>query len=509
MPSGIFNLKQQIQEITLGAWSGQKTPAVEYLVVAGGGGGGATIAGAGGAGGLLQGLVSITAGNTLTVTVGGGGTGSSSSSTPGANGQNSVFGSVTAIGGGGGGADSSSASAYSGQNGGSGGGAGYNVTTPSALAPVGQGTFGQGNPGGTSVTSSAHESTGGGGGAGTPGGNASYSPDSGGIGGTGIASAINGPITAYAGGGGGGGSNVSTAVAGGVGGGGSGSVSGHTASTAGTTNTGGGGGGGRDYSGGSGGSGIVAISYPDIYNAPTAITGTYTANTSGSGSVNLNGSSPYVTYPQNSAFAFGSGAFTVEFWIYPTANIPGYAQPFGTGTSTNDFIIDVQSIGLYLDVNNNAVVIATSTIALTLNAWNHVAITRGASGSTLYIFINGQIGASVTNSTSWTNTGSVIIGKNPASNVYVPAYISNLRVVKGTQVYSSAFTPPTAPLTAIANTSLLLNTVSPSALNDSSTNAFTPTAYNNPTWNQLSPFATGLGYKNRVYTWTSSGTVTF
>ena len=36
MPTGIFNLKQQIQEIAQGAWSGQKTPAVEYLVVAGG-----------------------------------------------------------------------------------------------------------------------------------------------------------------------------------------------------------------------------------------------------------------------------------------------------------------------------------------------------------------------------------------------------------------------------------------------------------------------------------------
>jgi hypothetical protein len=27
-----------------------------------------------------------------------------------------------------------------------------------------------------------------------------------------------------------------------------------------------------------------------------------------------------------------------------------------------------------------------------------------------------------------------------------------------------------------------------------------------PAWNSSSPFATGLGYKNRVYTWTSTGT---
>jgi len=36
-------------------------------------------------------------------------------------------------------------------------------------------------------------------------------------------------------------------------------------------------------------------------------------------------------------------------------------------------------------------------------------------------------------------------------------YISNARIVKGTAVYTSAFTPPTAPLTAVTNTQLLLN----------------------------------------------------
>jgi hypothetical protein len=35
--------------------------------------------------------------------------------------------------------------------------------------------------------------------------------------------------------------------------------------------------------------------------------------------------------------------------------------------------------------------------------------------------------------------------------------MSNLRIVKGTAVYTANFTPPTTPLTAITNTSLLLN----------------------------------------------------
>jgi len=38
MASGLFTLKQQVQALRQGAWSGQKPQAVDYLVVAGGGG---------------------------------------------------------------------------------------------------------------------------------------------------------------------------------------------------------------------------------------------------------------------------------------------------------------------------------------------------------------------------------------------------------------------------------------------------------------------------------------
>jgi hypothetical protein len=54
--------------------------------------------------------------------------------------------------------------------------------------------------------------------------------------------------------------------------------------------------------------------------------------------------------------------------------------------------------------------------------------------------------------------GAAYINYNvAATTVHHTGYYSNLRVVKGTAVYTAAFTPPTTPLTAITNTSLLLN----------------------------------------------------
>jgi hypothetical protein len=128
----------------------------------------------------------------------------------------------------------------------------------------------------------------------------------------------------------------------------------------------------------------------------------------------------------------------------------------------------------------------------------------------MYFYVNGV----------QANTVSVtgVTTNNPASSTLkvggygskrITGYLSNVRVVKGTAVYTSAFTVPTAPLTAVSGTSILLSSVSGAYTADSSTNSFSPSSSTGPAvWNALSPF-TGTGYKNRVYTWTSSGSITF
>ena len=99
--------------------------------------------------------------------------------------------------------------------------------------------------------------------------------------GAGIASAINGTVTTYAGGGGGGAVSGTGSVAGvgGVGGGGAGSIT--TTGTAGSANTGGGGGGGANGTANNavaaGGSGIVIIRYPSTFaDAASVSNGTKT-----------------------------------------------------------------------------------------------------------------------------------------------------------------------------------------------------------------------------------------
>lgn len=496
MANGIFTLKQQQSAIANGTWVlPSKTPSVDYLVVAGGGGAGNNGGGGGGAGGLLAGVSPIDVGSAYTVTVGTGGATSPSSGVAGFNGGSSAFGAISSDGGGGGGYG---APGSAGTNGGSGGGSSaYSSGTNSASG--GAGVTGQGNKGGDAKyggTVNIYDAGGGGAGAAAqsnPGASNQFIP----AGGAGVASAIAGTLTAYAGGGGGYGDSGGFAAPGGVGGGGAG---GYQASGAnGTANTGGGGGG----NGGSGGSGIVILSYPDIYPVPASTTGSPTVSTSGSGSLYPNGAG---TLQSSTTAPSQSGDFTLECWInYSTTS--GYRLFAGTATGAN-------YVGLYAGnfVVNSSTTGAEKQIAISggapaINTWFHYCLMR--SGSTLYGFINGVLQGSVTFTDTLFAAGYLQVC-GYGSTYQFPGYVSNLRLTN-TLVYSTAgFTVPTSPLANVTGTALLMNTASGAPYLDASSNAANFAVYSGviPLWNQLSPF-TGTGYKNRVYTWTGNGSVTF
>jgi len=228
---------------------------LEVLVVAGGGGGGmGWEGGGGGAGGVLHSSnYSVSPGQEISVVVGAGGIGGNGgASIDATNGNNSSFGTLTAVGGGAGG----SLYGATGASGGSGGGAPWGKTP-------GSGTSGQGHAGGGS-TAGQYVGAGGGGGAGGPGQNLT-GPSAGAQGGIGQEFTITGTPT-YFGGGGGGSAYQSYNPPGGLGGGGNGSCETPTATTptSGQANTGGGGGASRvtSINGGDGGSGVVIVRYP-------------------------------------------------------------------------------------------------------------------------------------------------------------------------------------------------------------------------------------------------------
>jgi len=200
-------------------------------------------------------------------------------------------------------------------------------------------------------------------------------------------------------------------------------------------------------------------------------------------SASFNGTSQYISAPASSAWAFGTGDFTIEWWQYMTSQ-PSNPRVFSVGNySTASIAVSIESAsGIFYVWENSGVRFSYNlSTGGYLNQWIHFAISR-VSGTTR-VFKNGSlIGSSYSDSNNISDSShafTICQESTPTSNSYFPGYISNFRVLKGTGLYSSNFTPPTSHLTAIANTQLL--TCQNSTLIDNSPNNFTITNNNGAT----------------------------
>ena len=205
-----------------------------------------------------------------------------------------------------------------------------------------------------------------------------------------------------------------------------------------------------------------------IYNPPGGFSGYF------------DGSGDYLSAPSNAAFSPGTGDFTVECWANLSAT---------TSEGTLFYVNATNGINLFLSISGNWG-IARAGVAVdnnfgtppSFNTWNHLAVSR--SGSTIRAFINGNQVFSGSNTSNYAQ-GAALIGSSNGFGT-VTGYISNFRFVKGTAVYTAAFTPPVGPLQAITNTSLL--TCAYGTFRDGSTNNFTITVNGNTAVSTQNPF---------------------
>jgi hypothetical protein len=190
--------------------------------------------------------------------------------------------------------------------------------------------------------------------------------------------------------------------------------------------------------------------------SPFNPTASWSAATYG-GSGYFDGSGDYLNIANNSALGISSGNFTIEFWVnfnsvssYPVLFDFRSAQPQAAPT------IYLNNDSRFNYLFNSGTAVAFGPNPLVVGTWYHLAWVR--SGTTHTIYVNGQSQTTFSDAAGVTSSALNIAARQAVSvQDYFNGYISDFRFVKGTAVYTGNFTPPTAPLTAITNTSLLLN----------------------------------------------------
>lgn len=219
--------------------------------------------------------------------------------------------------------------------------------------------------------------------------------------------------------------------------------------------------------------------------------GFYVSNTSGfpsqtqftpfaagtGGSIFFDGSGDFLQVTgTNTQLQFGTGDFTIEFWIWTSIigsqiNIIDFRAGSGPNTAPLIFISAAGAAGYYV---NNAIQITGGTV--TAQSWTHIAVVRISSQTKLYVQ-GTQVGSTYADTTNYSSGadrptigcgGATSIG-NYTNDSNLRGFLSNVRVVKGIGVYTGNFTVPTSPLTSTQSagtniaaisgneTSLLLN----------------------------------------------------
>ena len=176
------------------------------------------------------------------------------------------------------------------------------------------------------------------------------------------------------------------------------------------------------------------------------------------GSVQFDGDGDGLTVPAGTDFAYGTGDFTVESWVYQKSST-GYQVIFAQAVAGTNYFVLLLNSGLptfYSTLSGGGDAGAATGSSISTNIWNHIAVTRQS--GTVRVFVNGIAGNSVANTIDLTDTSYV-----PTIGAYthggfgnsLNGHISNLRILKGTALYTKNFTPPTRELTVIPNTVLL------------------------------------------------------
>ena len=165
--------------------------------------------------------------------------------------------------------------------------------------------------------------------------------------------------------------------------------------------------------------------------------------------------------------ALGSSDFSIEAWVYVPTTLTDYVTLFNNQSDLStaagsSYTMNVGP-GNYFGFYSGTTFYGVTSPSVIGGAWNHVAFVR--TGANLSCYLNGAR----VNTRSDLGTVSV----NTGSTTYVPTfgglqngarmftgYVSSFRRIIGSGGYdatSTTITVPTAPLTATANTNLLLN----------------------------------------------------
>lgn len=164
-------------------------------------------------------------------------------------------------------------------------------------------------------------------------------------------------------------------------------------------------------------------------------------------SLALDGAGDSLSINSSSDFAFGTGSFCIEGWVYFTAVKTCYFVDFrNISSQAAPVILYEASPTPRLTYYVSGAYRITYNWTPTLNQWYHIAVAR--SGTSTKMFVNGtQVGSTYTDTTNYVSLSNVYFSRwyGASTTDNLQGYLDEIRISKGTARYTTNFTSPTEP----------------------------------------------------------------
>lgn len=159
--------------------------------------------------------------------------------------------------------------------------------------------------------------------------------------------------------------------------------------------------------------------------------------------------------PKTGDTNFGTGDFTIDYWVYTEATVanaanfnisninnPSTAYGILVRAGVSNWVLFIGDPATSTWVTNSVNVGSYSTYP-TLNTWQHHALTRES--GTIRFFIDGTQTYTGTNTTNLTQR---FLFLGVYASLYLNGFLEDFRITKGVARYTADFTPPTQPVLA-------------------------------------------------------------
>lgn len=166
----------------------------------------------------------------------------------------------------------------------------------------------------------------------------------------------------------------------------------------------------------------------------------------GTHSIYFDGTGDYATMSDHADFDFDGGIWTMDMWVYQSTSSSGIRTLYYQETDSDNFIqlLTSTTFGnitfVFYIKDTGTYTVQLSGSGYSPNQWYHIAIVEN--GDDYYLFINGSLVEYKSDSDrAGTYTGDPTLGMTTGGTQYFTGYIDELRIVNGTAIWTSAFTP--------------------------------------------------------------------